>query len=69
VILIGQNWCSVRGRFSGDGNQLVGICCDITELKQAYNDLAKEQERAQAASRAKTVFLTNMSHEIRTPMN
>jgi signal transduction histidine kinase/CheY-like chemotaxis protein len=69
VILLGQNWYSVRGRFSGDGNRLVGICCDITELKQAYIDLAKEQERAQAANRAKTVFLTNMSHEIRTPMN
>jgi hypothetical protein len=36
----------------------VGISCDITELKQAHNDLAKE--RAQAANRVKTGFLTGL---------
>ena len=69
VILMGENWYSVRGKYVDERNKLVGICCDITQLKQAYNDLAREQERAEAANKAKSVFLANMSHEIRTPLN
>ncbi len=32
-------------------------------------ELARAQERADAANRSKSAFLANMSHEIRTPMN
>lgn len=39
------------------------------KLEQNNEQLMKEKERADQASRAKTVFLANMSHEIRTPIN
>ncbi|WP_298220480.1 PAS domain S-box protein [Flavobacterium sp.] len=45
-----------------------GIFIDITERKLAENIL-KEKEIAEAASKAKSEFLANMSHEIRTPLN
>lgn len=49
-------------------NGILGIYSDITELKLAQNQLVIEKERAEAANRAKTEFLSNMSHDIRTPL-
>ncbi len=48
---------------------LVGLFVDVTPLKKAQAALALAKERAEEASRDKSVFLASMSHEIRTPLN
>jgi two-component system sensor histidine kinase/response regulator len=42
---------------------------DVTEARQATEDLAAARDGALMASQAKSDFLSTMSHEIRTPMN
>ena len=69
-----------RGGIEGDSfiDGVVGISMDVTELKNAAEDVAdrdRENSRLQAqsvaakeASKMKSQFLANMSHEIRTPI-
>jgi PAS domain S-box-containing protein len=54
------------------GGEVLGtylMAMDITDRKNAELMQAAGEQRAAAASRAKSEFVANMSHEIRTPMN
>lgn len=47
---------------------ILGIYYDITERKKKEEELKEAKEKAEAASRAKSMFLANMSHDIKTPI-
>jgi len=54
-----------------DGNaiRVAGALVDITKTKNIILDTEMQRIKAEAASKAKSSFLSAMSHEIRTPMN
>ncbi len=68
-------WVKARWRnevgTSGVALRTTGTMQDLTEqlLAREARSLAEAKEAAEAANRAKSVFLASMSHEIRTPMN
>jgi PAS domain S-box-containing protein len=48
---------------------IAGIAMDITQRKQAEEQLLAAMKKAESASRAKTEFLQNMRHDFRTPFS
>ncbi|MDE2000448.1 MAG: PAS domain-containing protein, partial [Burkholderiales bacterium] len=66
-------WILARGKVVARDEQglairVVGTHSDITPIKRAEQAL-REKHAAEAASLAKSQFLSRMSHEIRTPLN
>jgi signal transduction histidine kinase len=57
------------GRVDDGGDQLCVAVRDISEWKQAAEELTRARRQAEQASAAKSDFLARVSHEIRTPLN
>lgn len=66
--LLDGRWFRVNASDTTEGGKLF-IWSEMTEIRQTAVKLREARDAAEAASRAKTLFLATMSHELNTPLN
>ena len=64
-------WAAISTYRTTYFNETANLCAihDLSSQKHAEELLSEAKEAAEAASHAKSQFLSNMTHELRTPMN
>ncbi len=64
-------WVAARARLVADGKsrRLVGVNIDITERKQAEEELRNATSKLREADRRKDEFLAMLGHELRNPLS
>ncbi|NQV58013.1 MAG: PAS domain S-box protein [Rhodospirillales bacterium] len=62
------SWILINEYQTSSGGTLI-VRTDLTDLKTREEELERAKEVAEAASQAKSEFLSSMSHELKTPMN
>lgn len=68
IALSEGRWAHVSASQTQEGGRLF-IWTDITDAKIRSQNLREAKEAAEAADKAKSLFLAAMSHELRTPLN